>query len=117
MGSGNNSRQRHILEIKIYIFVCQPISHSIPSFGMYLAHELFKVRHRISKHDRRRNHRKKFNYSFNKINTLRKVVTGIINANSITHTYVSTMCIYCDYCVYHYKSTELVSLYTLDIGL
>ena len=31
--------------------------------------------------------------------------------------YVSTMCIYCDYCVYHYKSTELVSLYTLDIGL
>ena len=22
-----------------------------------------------------------------------------------------------DYCVYHYKSTELVSLYTLDIGL
>ena len=33
------------------------------------------------------------------------------------YTYVSTMCIYCDYCVYHYKSTELVSLYTLDIGL
>ena len=30
---------------------------------------------------------------------------------------VSTMCIYRDYCVYHYKSTELVSLYTLDIGL
>ena len=30
---------------------------------------------------------------------------------------VSTMRIYCDYCVYHYKSTELVSLYTLDIGL
>ena len=27
------------------------------------------------------------------------------------------MCIYRDYCVYHYKSTELVSLYTLDIGL
>ena len=27
------------------------------------------------------------------------------------------MCIYCDYCVYHYESTELVSLYTLDIGL
>ena len=27
------------------------------------------------------------------------------------------MCIYCDYCVYHYKSTGLVSLYTLDIGL
>ena len=27
------------------------------------------------------------------------------------------MCICCDYCVYHYKSTELVSLYTLDIGL
>ena len=27
------------------------------------------------------------------------------------------MCIYYDYCVYHYKSTELVSLYTLDIGL
>ena len=27
------------------------------------------------------------------------------------------MCIYCDYCVYHYKFTELVSLYTLDIGL
>ena len=27
------------------------------------------------------------------------------------------MCIYCDYCVYHYKSTELISLYTLDIGL
>ena len=27
------------------------------------------------------------------------------------------MCIYCDYCVYHNKSTELVSLYTLDIGL
>ena len=25
------------------------------------------------------------------------------------------MCIYCDYCVY--QSTELVSLYTLDIGL
>ena len=25
------------------------------------------------------------------------------------------MCIYCDYCVYHYKSTELVSLYTLDM--
>ena len=25
------------------------------------------------------------------------------------------MCIYCDYCVYHYNSTELVSLYTLDI--
>ena len=24
------------------------------------------------------------------------------------------MCIYCDYCVYHYKSTELVSLYTLE---
>ena len=24
------------------------------------------------------------------------------------------MCIYCDYCVYHYKSTELVSSY--DIG-
>ena len=23
----------------------------------------------------------------------------------------------CDYCVYHYKSTDLVSLYTLDIGL
>ena len=21
------------------------------------------------------------------------------------------MCIYCDYCVYHYKSTELVDLY------
>ena len=31
------------------------------------------------------------------------------------YTYVSTMCIYCDYCVY--QSTELVSLYTLDIGL
>ena len=30
---------------------------------------------------------------------------------------VSTMCIYRDYCVYHYTSTELVSLYTLDIGL
>ena len=27
------------------------------------------------------------------------------------------MFIYCDYCVYHYKSTEIVSLYTLDIGL
>ena len=27
------------------------------------------------------------------------------------------MCIYCDYCVYHHKFTELVSLYTLDIGL
>ena len=27
------------------------------------------------------------------------------------------MYIYCDYCVYHYKSTELVSLYTVDIGL
>ena len=27
------------------------------------------------------------------------------------------MCIYRDYCVYHYKSTELVYLYTLDIGL
>ena len=26
------------------------------------------------------------------------------------------MCIYCDYCVYHYESTELVSLYTLDIN-
>ena len=25
------------------------------------------------------------------------------------------MCIYRDYCVDHYKSTELVSLYTLDI--
>ena len=24
------------------------------------------------------------------------------------------MCIYCDYCVYHHMSTELVSLYTLD---
>ena len=33
------------------------------------------------------------------------------------YIYVSTMCIYCDYCVYPYKSTELVSLYTLDIGL
>ena len=32
-------------------------------------------------------------------------------------SYVSTMCIYRDCCVYHYKSTELVSLYTLDIGL
>ena len=30
---------------------------------------------------------------------------------------VSTMCIYRDYCVYHYKSTKLVSLNTLDIGL
>ena len=30
---------------------------------------------------------------------------------------VSMMCIYRDYCVYHYKSTELISLYTLDIGL
>ena len=30
---------------------------------------------------------------------------------------VSTMCIYCDYCIYQYMSTELVSLYTLDIGL
>ena len=30
---------------------------------------------------------------------------------------VSTMCIYRDYCVYHYKSTELVSVCTLDIGL
>ena len=30
---------------------------------------------------------------------------------------VSTMCIYRDYCVHHYNSTELVSLYTLDIGL
>ena len=29
---------------------------------------------------------------------------------------VSTMCIYCDYCAYPYKSTELASLYTLDIG-
>ena len=29
---------------------------------------------------------------------------------------VSTVCIYRDYCVYHYKSTELLSLlYTLDI--
>ena len=27
------------------------------------------------------------------------------------------MCIYCDDCVYHYKSTELISLYALDIGL
>ena len=27
------------------------------------------------------------------------------------------MCIYCNNCVYHYKSTELLSLYTLDIGL
>ena len=33
------------------------------------------------------------------------------------YTYVSTMFISCDYCVYHYKSTELVSLYTMDIGL
>ena len=31
-----------------------------------------------------------------------------------THLSVSTMCIYSDYCVYHYKSTDLVSLYTLD---
>ena len=31
--------------------------------------------------------------------------------------YVSIMRIYCDYCVYYYKSTELVSLYSLDIGL
>ena len=31
--------------------------------------------------------------------------------------YVSTMCIYRDYCAYHYRSTELVSLYALDIGL
>ena len=30
---------------------------------------------------------------------------------------VSAMCISCDYCVYHYKSTELVSLYSLDSGL
>ena len=30
---------------------------------------------------------------------------------------VSTMCIDRDYCVYHYKSTELISSYTLDIGL
>ena len=30
---------------------------------------------------------------------------------------VSTMCIYRDYCVYQYKSTKLVSLYTSDIGL
>ena len=35
----------------------------------------------------------------------------------ICYISVSTMCIYGDYCVYHYKSTELVSLYTLDIGL
>ena len=28
---------------------------------------------------------------------------------------VSTMYIYRDYCIYHYKSPELVSLYTLDI--
>ena len=27
------------------------------------------------------------------------------------------MCIYHNYYIYHYKSTELVSLYTLDIGL
>ena len=27
------------------------------------------------------------------------------------------MCIYCDYCVYHFKSTELLPLYTLNIGL
>ena len=27
------------------------------------------------------------------------------------------MCIYSDYCVYHYKSTVVVSLYTLYIGL
>ena len=31
--------------------------------------------------------------------------------------YVSIICIYRDYCVYNYKSNELVSLYTLDIGL
>ena len=30
---------------------------------------------------------------------------------------VTTMCIYRDYFAYHYKSTELVSLYTLDIEL
>ena len=31
----------------------------------------------------------------------------------------STMCmpIYCDYCVYHYKSTEFLSLYTSGIEL
>ena len=28
--------------------------------------------------------------------------------------YVSTMCIYSYYCVYNYKSTELIALYTLD---
>ena len=27
------------------------------------------------------------------------------------------MCIYRDYCIYHYKSTERVSLYTLDINI
>ena len=27
------------------------------------------------------------------------------------------MCIYRNYCLYHHKSTELVSLYTLDIEL
>ena len=30
---------------------------------------------------------------------------------------VSKMCIYRDYCMYHYKSAELVYSYTLDIGL
>ena len=30
---------------------------------------------------------------------------------------VSTMCVYHDYCVYHYTYTELISLYTLDMGL
>ena len=29
--------------------------------------------------------------------------------------FVSTMCIFHDYCVNYYKSTELVSLYTLNI--
>ena len=44
----------------------------------------------------------------------------LIFFNSFVYFYansVSTMCIYHDYCVYHYKSTELVCLYTLDIGL
>ena len=37
-----------------------------------------------------------------------------INSYYFYYISVSTMCIYPDYCVYHYKSTELVSLYTLD---
>ena len=46
-------------------------------------------------------------------NLLRKLLLYLYYLYDIS---VSTMCISCEYCVYHYKSTELVSLYTLDIG-